>query len=167
MSIYLYKMTRSLMRSFFQEFAYDPDTFHDSETCDDYHCSQAAADAFYDKHNRSDRVHFAIMQGNTVIGDLYLKNINQQSKNCTLSIHMKNDSVKNKGYGSCAEYLALNYAFDELGLETVNADALIKNKRSRHVLEKVGFLQVGSDEKTAYYSCEKSNWSKQKATTID
>ena len=39
---------------------------------------------------------------------------------------MKNDGVKNHGYGTKAEILALDYAFHTLELKTVFADAIHK-----------------------------------------
>ena len=65
---------------------------------------------------------FAIMLGDTVVGELQLKQIDHDKKECTLSIHMQNDAVKGKGYGTQAERLAVKIAFDELGMAAVNAD---------------------------------------------
>lgn len=158
MNICLCRMTADKMRSFFLDFAYDPDTFDTPDACLTYKYDQAQADVFYKKHNRADRAHFAVMLGNEVIGDLYLKHIDMQAKSCTLSIHMKNDSVKNQGYGTAAETLALQYAFEQLGLNTVFADVLSRNLRSRHVLEKVGFVLTGVDERLCYYRCDKDAW---------
>ena len=86
-----------------------------------------------------------------MVGDLYLIQINPIERNCTLSIHMKNDSVKNKGYGTMAEQLALKYAFEELQLENVYADTLTRNKRSRYVLTKVEFREIRTDATFCYY----------------
>ena len=73
-----------------------------------------------------------------------------------MSIHLQNDAVKNKGYGTSAEKLALEYSVKVLGMKTVLADALIKNKRSQHVLEKVGFHFVRKDEMFCYYQYQKA-----------
>ena len=151
-------MTIPLMRQFFREFSYDPDTFEDPETLTEYSYSQAAADAFFEKHQKPDRAHFSVMCGDEIVGDLYLKHIDADDLSCTMSIHMKNDSAKNKGYGSKAEQLALQYAFQELQLETVYADALIRNKRSRHVLDKIGFQEMRRDSKYCYYACRRADW---------
>ena len=53
--------------------------------------------------------------------------------------------MKNRGYGSRAELLALAYAFDEMQMEVVRANAVLKNTRSQHVLAKLGFEEVGQD----------------------
>lgn len=64
---------------------------------------------------------------------------------------MQNESVKGKGFGTKAEKLALQYAFGQLGLQTVRADVLLKNKRSQHILEKVGFVEEREDDEFRYY----------------
>ena len=153
MDIRLCAMTKPLMRQFFRDFAYDPDTMPPDQP---YEYSQEQADAFFEKRDRPDRVHFAVMNGEEIIGDLYLKNIDPADRSCTMSIHLKNDSVKNKGYGTQAELLALRYAFETLELETVYADALVINTRSRHVLTKVGFTELRRDDTKVYYECRRA-----------
>lgn len=74
---------------------------------------------------------------------------------CTLSIHMQNDTVKGKGYGTQAERLAVKIAFEEMGMTAVNADTIMKNTRSQHVLEKAGFRFVGDDGSFKYYRIER------------
>ena len=72
-----------------------------------------------------------------------------------MGIHLQNDAVKGKGYGTQAERLILQYAFEELGMVAVNADAALKNTRSQHVLEKVGFRYTHEDDTFKYYRCER------------
>ena len=86
-------------------------------------------------------MHLAIMHGIVPVGEVILKNIDPNQRCCTLGIHLRNDSAKNKGYGTAAEILALQYAFHKLQCETVYEDAIHKNLRSQHVLEKVGFVK--------------------------
>ena len=64
-------------------------------------------------------------------------------------------SVKNRGYGTQAEILALRYAFNDLRLKTVFADAVSRNIRSQHVLEKAGFRFVEEKEGFRYYRCNR------------
>ena len=71
-----------------------------------------------------------------------------------MGIHLQNDGVKGKGYGTEAERLILQYAFEELGIAAVNAKAVLKNTRSQHVLEKVGFRYTHEDDTFKYYRCE-------------
>ena len=72
---------------------------------------------------------------------------------CTLSIHLRSNDAKDRGYGTVAEKLALEYAFEELGMRAVNADALVKNTRSQRVLEKAGFRFLQEENGFRYYRC--------------
>ena len=104
------------------------------------------------------KMHFAIMLGDNVIGDVYLNNVNSIERFCTIAIHMANDTYKGHGYGTQAEKLILAYAFQELDMNIVYADTLVKNARSRHVLEKVGFTEICRDTQSIYYKYRKRNW---------
>lgn len=68
---------------------------------------------------------------------------------------MQNDTVRGKGYGTQAECLAVKIAFEEVGMVAVNADTIMKNTRSQHVLEKVGFHFIGDDGMFKYYRIER------------
>ena len=66
---------------------------------------------FAAKTSDSARHIFAIEHQGAVIGELQLKGIDTENKTCTLSIILANDAVKNKGFGTEAEKLAIGYAF--------------------------------------------------------
>ena len=93
-----------------------------------------------------------------VIGEVGLRHADRAKKECGLSIHLQNDSVKNKGYGTEAERLAVGYAFGTLGMERVLADTVVKNTRSQRVLEKLGFVFRDEKDGFRYYSLEKGDW---------
>ena len=158
MNIRLCKMTRSLCRQYFQRFEMDPDLFIDMEKFQPYVYNPETCDALFDRYRQTNRVYLAIMQNTEPIGEVILKNIDSDQQCCTIGIHLQNDSVKNKGYGTRAEILALQYAFHELNMKVVFADAIHKNKRSQHVLEKVGFQKVNCDDQFVYYRCDKALW---------
>ena len=158
MSICLCKMTKELSRQYRKDFENDPDIFKDMSRFTAYIYSEENADAFYDRQQTQGRIHLAVMRDEEPIGEVILKNIDQNTQRCTLSIHMKNDSVKNQGYGTTAEILTLQYAFYDLKMETVFADAILKNKRSQHVLKKAGFTQTHCDDTFCYFRCDKSDW---------
>lgn len=152
------KMTKELFRQYNQEFQYDPDIFMDIQKMPTYVFSETASDASYERQIALGRLHMAIMLETEPIGEIILKNIDWENHHCTLGIHLKNDSLKNCGYGTQAEILLLQYAFDRLGMETVYADAILKNERSQHVLQMVGFTETGKDDTFRYYRCDKSTW---------
>lgn len=165
-NIKLCKMTKTVARRYFKGFETDPVLFMDMSKYQPYVYSEERADAYYERQIRLGREYLAILADEEPIGEIILKNIDPEKRCCTLSIHLQNDSVKNKGYGTQAEILALEYAFKELGTETVYADAVLKNRRSQHVLEKVGFTQTHSDETFRYYRCDKANWQKSESDEV-
>lgn len=143
MNIRLCEMTKELARQYYKGFEMDPDLFMDMEKFRPYVYSAEKCDETVARYQRMGRVFLAIM---------------------TLGIHLQNDSVKNKGYGTQAEILALQYAFKEMKLNTVYADAIRKNKRSQHVLKKVGFVETRQDDTFIYYRCDKDRWKIQAGT---
>ena len=141
--IALVPMTRALMHEMFRDFVPDPDLFSDMslyERARNYVYTRERIDALYDRREaEADSLSFAVMLNGEAIGEVCLKHINRAAGECSMSIHLKNDAVKNRGYGTRAERLAVDYAFGALGLVRVRADSIIKNARSQRVLEKAGF----------------------------
>lgn len=156
--IYLVPMTKELCRKYMQKFVVDPALFEDETKYKPYVYVEEECDAYFDRYKQMGRIHMAIMLNDEPIGELILKKIDHKKKHCTLGISMRSDEFKNKGYGTTAEILALEYAFDEMGMKTVYADALHNNKRSLHVLQKVGFIQTHEDDTFRYYRCDRSSW---------
>ena len=152
--IALVPMTRELIHRLYREFENDPDIYADMQYYTKYVYNQQAVDRRFDALQGPERVVFAILHGGAPIGELQLKRINRERGDCTLSTQMQTDKVKNRGVGTEAEKLAIRYAFDVLKLDAVNADAILKNTRSQHVLEKAGFTFCREDETFRYYRAE-------------
>lgn len=162
MNICLQSMTRALCQRFFRDFTNDPDIFSNRNCFTEYVFTPEKAQAHWERQQKKGRIHLAVMLNGTPIGEIVLKDMDPINGSCALGIHMQNDSVKNKGYGTKAEILALEYAFTELNINTVYADALIHNTRSRHVLEKAGFRETHRSDTFVYYICSKETWCKQR-----
>ena len=124
MNIYLCKMTKKLNRRLFQDFTNDPDICSDMNRFSKYIYCEADVDARWERQKKLNRIHLTIMLGQEPIGEIILKDLDAEKG--TLSIHMKNDVFKNHGYGTRAEFLALDYAFHTLGLQTMYADTIHK-----------------------------------------
>lgn len=154
-TIELKKLTRELCHELFKGWSNDASIYMDMSLFKPYSYNKASVDRYFDSKNEPSRIIFAIMLDDKPIGELQLKRIDWEKAECTLSIHMQNDTVKEKGYGTQAERMAVKYAFDELGMVAVNADTIMKNTRSQHVLEKVGFHSVGEDGTFKYYRIER------------
>ena len=155
MDITLTPMTRPLCHALYRGFENDPGTFMDMTRFAPYEYTPEKADRYFEEQQAPDRIVFMIMEDGGPVGEVKLKYIDRETKQCSLGIHLQNDRAKNRGIGTAAERLALDYAFDVLGMETVNADAVLKNKRSQHVLEKVGFTFVREDDTFRYYVCKR------------
>ncbi len=159
MDIRLSPMTRAYMHELFRGFVYDPDIFLDLslyKRAKDGGYDPKRVDALFDRNEaQRDRRAFAVLLGDRVIGEVALKHIDQKEKTCELSIHLQSDAVKNKGYGTQAERLAVAYAFDTLGMDRILADTVAKNRRSQHVLEKLGFTRYGEKNGFTSYRLDK------------
>ena len=150
MTVSLQPMTRRMCHEFYKGFQNDPAIGHYYE----YVYMPEIADRYFDNNSVADRKLFAIMVGDQIVGECKLKNIDLEKRECNMGIHLQNDSVKGKGYGTQAERLILRYAFEELAMIAVYADAALKNTRSQHVLEKVGFRYTHEDDTFKYYRCD-------------
>lgn len=153
--ITLQRMTRELCHAFYKDFQNDSAIFMDMSKFFPYQYSKEKVDKYFDEQQINTRIVFMIMFHERPVGELKLKYINYEKKECTLGIHLQNDLIKGQGIGTIAEKMALEYAFNELGMDVVYADAVLKNKRSQHVLEKVGFNFIREDEIFKYYSCKR------------
>ena len=155
----LVQMTRERMHEYFRSFVPDPDLFMDEVLVRPYRYDSDRVDAFYDKRQaRTDAVSFAILLDGAVVGEVGLKHIDRAKGECELSIHLTNDSVKNRGIGTEAERRMLCYAFCDLGIETVLAGCTLKNSRSRHILEKLGFCLVEQDGAFLYFALSRKEY---------
>ncbi len=153
MRVSLAPMTRERMHSYFRRLVLDPDLYADPSELRPFRYDRAQADAFFDRRAaRDDCVFFAVLLDGRVVGDVGLKHIDTDRRVCELSVHLTDDSVKNRGVGTRAEALTLDYAFGRLGMQTVVANVLKKNTRSRRVLEKLGFRQTGEDGSFCFYA---------------
>ena len=154
----LQPMTKALARQFYSEFVMDPDLFLDPKDYKPYVYSPEFSDARVQRYEALGRIYMAVMLDGMPIGEVVLKEIDREQKCCTMGISLVNDRYKNQGIGTDAEKLTLRYAFEQMGMETVFADALITNLRSRHVLEKVGFREIRQNPEFVYYRCDKASW---------
>ena len=162
MDISLQPMTRERMRKLYRGFAFDPAIFADMELFEkvrDNPYNEQKVDALFDRREAEEGSRaFAVMHGCRVIGEVGLRQADPVTKECELSVHLQSDAVKGKGCGTQAEKFAIAYAFDELGMEHIFAESLVKNARSQHILEKLGFRYLGEEEGFKQYRLEKKDW---------
>ena len=71
---------------------------------------------------------------------------------------MQSDAVKGRGFGTRAEQMAVEYAFRELEMDRVMADAILKNTRSQYVLQKAGFWFLKEEAGFRWYCVDKQTY---------
>ena len=148
--ITLTPMTPEMYYAFFKEYQNDMDLYLDKNDFFEYHYHKAKVDAYIQKQIDLKRLPFAIMYGDEMVGELKIYDI-VDNKSATLGITMKNKNYKDRGFGTQAEQLAIEYVFNQLDIPILYADSILTNTRSQHVLEKVGFQFVYADEQRKHY----------------
>ena len=153
-SVRLIPMTAELYHRFFREYENDPDLCLDPKDFREYHYDKETVDSYVQKQVRLNRLPFAIVYGREIIGELKLYDI-EPGKSAWLGITMKQSRYKDRGFGTQAEKLAVQYVFETLGIPVLYADTIVTNTRSQHVLEKVGFQLTHCDGTRKYYRITK------------
>ena len=148
--VYLLPMTAEMYHNYFKEYQNDLDLYIDKQACEPYVYSADKVDKYIQRQKDLNRKTFAIMNGDEMVGELIIKNI-VEKQSATMSIAMKNAKYKDKGYGTEAERLAIEYVFNELDIPVLYADTILSNTRSRHVLEKIGFEFIKEEGDFRYY----------------
>lgn len=154
MEITLKPMTREMYHRYFKEYENSPELFFDPSKCVPYVYDQDAVDRYVQRQIDLRRVPLAIMLGDEIVGEIVLKNI-EDRKCATMGLCLKGAAYKDRGIGTRAERLSVQYVFYELDIPTLYADSIRPNTRSQHVLEKVGFTLTGEDEQFKYYRIDR------------
>lgn len=152
--IRLVPMTPEMYHTFFREYQNDLDLYIDKGAYTPYIYEKEKVDRYIQRQIDLGRRAFAIMLGDEIVGELIIKNI-VEHQCATLGLAMKDLQYKDKGYGTQAELLAIRYVFDQMDIPTLYADALLTNKRSQHVLEKVGFQEIKEEGNFKYYRIDR------------
>ena len=152
--IHLLPMTAEMYHEYFREYQNDLDLYIDKAAYTVYSYDKEKVDQYIKRQIDLKRETFAIMSGNEMVGELIIKNI-EEHRCATIGIAMKNTKYKDRGFGTKAEQLAIEYVFHELDIPVLYADSIISNERSQHVLEKVGFNLIKVDGDLRYYCIER------------
>ena len=152
--VYLLPMTAKMYHQYFKEYQNDLDLYIDKNAYTSYIYETEKVNQYIQKQIDLKRKVFAIMLKDEIIGEIIIKNIEEQ-KCATLGIAMKNTKYKDRGFGTKAEQLAIKYVFNELDIPILYADSILSNKRSQHVLEKVGFKLIKEEGDFKYYCIQR------------
>ena len=152
--VYLLPMTAEMYHEYFREYQNDLDLYIDKRAYAAYSYSEEKVNQYIKRQIDLNRKVFAIMHGNEMVGELVIKNI-VEHECATMGLAMKNANYKDRGFGTKAEQLAIQYVFNELDIPVLYADSILSNKRSQHVLEKVGFRFIKEEGDFKYYCVER------------
>ena len=153
-SISLQPMTLEMYHAYYREYQNDPDLYLDPGKFTPYVYSSEWVERYIARQNSLNRKCFAIWYGDETVGEIIIKNI-VPGKSAELGICMKNARCKDRGFGTQAERLAVDYVFRELDIPVLFADTLVTNTRSQHVLEKIGFRLLRVENDFKYYRLER------------
>lgn len=106
----------------------------------------------YLEENTKGKMQFMIvrLEDDVAIGTISLENINNINRRATLGIFIGDKSGRNKGYGTEAIRLILDYGFNYLNLNNIKLDLMEFNERALACYKKCGFKEYGRRRKSNF-----------------
>jgi len=98
--------------------------------------------------------HFAIYLKNEAIGVCGISNFDRIDRTAVIGISIGEKKHWNKGYGTEAIKLLLDYGFNILNLNNIMLTVKDFNERARRCYEKAGFKEFGRRRKSEYFGGE-------------
>jgi RimJ/RimL family protein N-acetyltransferase len=92
-----------------------------------------------------------------LLGDLSILEIDQANHKAGFRIALHNTNHLNKGYGTEAVQLALQYTFEQLELNRLQLDVFSHNIRGIKSYEKAGFKKEGVIRQSLYFNNQYSD----------
>ena len=148
--VYLLPMTAEMYHEYFKEYQNDLDLYIDKSAYTSYTYDEEKVNRYIQRQIDLKRKVLAIMLNGEIIGEIVIKNI-VEHQCATMGLAMKNTKYKDRGFGTKAEQLAVQYVFNELDIPVLYAGSILSNTRSQHVLEKVGFELIKEEGDFKYY----------------
>ncbi len=90
------------------------------------------------------------LEKDKMVGTVGLENINHLNRCATLGIFIGDKDFRDKGYGTEAIKLVLEYGFKYLNLKNINLDLMEFNERAYRCYEKCGFKEYGRRRKCVF-----------------
>lgn len=91
-----------------------------------------------------------VREGDRLIGVAGLHNISPVSRSANFGINIGERAWQNKGYGTEATLLCLQYGFEELNLNRIALSVFSNNPRAIRCYQKAGFVQEGCLRQAVY-----------------
>lgn len=111
-----------------------------------------AGEKKYLEENSSPEATFVIVtiEDNKMIGTVSLEDINNIDRTATLGIFIGDKDYRDKGYGTEAIKLILEYGFKYMNLNNIKLDLMAFNTRALKCYEKCGFKEYGRRRKCKF-----------------
>lgn len=158
--IYLSVLEKEHCKKIWEDFEYDFDA--KTEPLNIGHSISKAESWFEDIQEDQGEKHIRlgifIAVDDRVIGDVALQDIDWKNRSCSIGLGIAKKEYRNKGYGTEAVNIMLEYGFNNLGLERITANTLEQNKAAQRSLEKNSFVLEGKERKAVYFAGQK--WDK-------
>jgi RimJ/RimL family protein N-acetyltransferase len=108
------------------------------------------------KHNE-DSVYFSILlldekNPEKIIGNCAIQNINSKNRSCSCGITIGEKEYQNKGYGTEAMELLVEYGFNTLNMNRIELIVYEFNIRAYKSYHKVGFIEEGRKRQARYHN---------------
>lgn len=96
-----------------------------------------------EKNNEEATFAIVTLDNDKMIGTISLEDINYIHRIATLGIFIGDKDFRDKGYGTEAIRLILDYGFNYMNLKNIKLDVVEFNKRAQKCYEKCGFKEYG------------------------
>jgi RimJ/RimL family protein N-acetyltransferase len=110
------------------------------------HCTSIA--------NARGRMDYAVIVEGNLIGEVVINDIDPPNRSAGFRIAVWYLQNRNRGYGSEAARLVIDYAFRTLDLNRIELEVYAFNPRARHVYEKLGFKVEGIRRQALWWDGE-------------
>ena len=107
-------------------------------------------ESYQASRDRNVRLAITMEECDTILGVIYLLDINWISRSCEFAIQIGDQKSLSKGLGYEASMQALDYAFNDLNLHRIYLTVLEENKRAIGLYEKLGFEVEGNLQESLY-----------------
>ncbi|MHA2289133.1 MAG: GNAT family N-acetyltransferase [Promethearchaeota archaeon] len=106
---------------------------------------------------KEDMVHFSILlldqeDPEKIIGNCAIHNIDNKNRSCTCGITIGEKNYQNKGYGTEAMEMLVEYAFNTLNMNRMELSVWEFNTRAFKAYQKVGFVEEGRKRQARYHN---------------
>jgi len=112
---------------------------------------------FNNLKHREDAVYFSILlldqeDIEKIIGNCAIHDINSKNRACSCGITIGEKEYQNKGYGTEAMEMLVEYGFNTLNMNRIELSVYDFNSRAFKTYQKVGFVEEGRKRQARYHN---------------